>query len=296
MDAARCAWRSILALATTCTLAPWTMACSRARTAVGPGRSFRGSNIPGSPRSPSRPLTVPSTPARSLPPCSSASTAAAPGGSWRSMRKLPSGPAWSFPPRPWTSHVRAIALSYVDPDLVVVGIELGGVREKHRRRRDLAGPEARRPARLPLPVRASRSYRPTVRGRGRRVRQEHRFWGQLGIVWTKGWACTTCGDWPWTRKTPRLSTLRLPRDRTGRTAGARRARQSTGKSRGEPWQAALEGLDAFPYALCPDPETPGVLYAGLGDGTILRGAETGESWEEVARVAPGLQALAAVSA
>src|ERR671928_968925 len=52
------------------------------------------------------------------------------GSSWRElggMRKLPSQPTWSFPPRPWTSHVRAIALSYTDPDLVVVGIELGGV-------------------------------------------------------------------------------------------------------------------------------------------------------------------------
>jgi photosystem II stability/assembly factor-like uncharacterized protein len=63
----------------------------------------------------------------------------------------------------------------------------------------------------------------------------------------------------------------------------------------EPWQASLEGLDAFPYALCPDPETSGILYAGLGDGTILRGTETGESWEEIARVPPGLEALAAVS-
>jgi photosystem II stability/assembly factor-like uncharacterized protein len=63
----------------------------------------------------------------------------------------------------------------------------------------------------------------------------------------------------------------------------------------EPWQTALEGLDAFPYALCPDPEAPRALFAGLGDGTILRGADAGESWEEVARVGRGLEALAAVS-
>jgi hypothetical protein len=52
------------------------------------------------------------------------------GGSWRElegMGNLPSAPTWSFPPRPWTSHVRAIALSYSDPHLVVAGIELGGV-------------------------------------------------------------------------------------------------------------------------------------------------------------------------
>ncbi len=43
------------------------------------------------------------------------------------MRHLPSAPTWSLPPRPWTSHVRAIAPSHTDPNLVVAGIELGGV-------------------------------------------------------------------------------------------------------------------------------------------------------------------------
>ena len=64
----------------------------------------------------------------------------------------------------------------------------------------------------------------------------------------------------------------------------------------ERWEPVLEGLAAFPYALCQDPQSPGTLYAGFGDGMILRGANAGEGWEEVARVAPGLQALAAVSA
>ena len=52
------------------------------------------------------------------------------GDSWQELeglKNLPSAPTWSFPPRPWTSHVRAIALSYEDPNLTVVGIELGGV-------------------------------------------------------------------------------------------------------------------------------------------------------------------------
>jgi hypothetical protein len=52
------------------------------------------------------------------------------GGSWlelERLKNLPSAPTWSFPPRPWTSHVRSIALSFEDPDLIVAGIELGGV-------------------------------------------------------------------------------------------------------------------------------------------------------------------------
>jgi hypothetical protein len=60
------------------------------------------------------------------------------------------------------------------------------------------------------------------------------------------------------------------------------------------WQPVLEGLAAFPYALCHDPLTPGALYAGLGDGSILHGTDAGANWEEVARVASGLDDLAAV--
>src|SRR6185503_4800574 len=40
---------------------------------------------------------------------------------------LPSRPTWSFPPRPWTSHVRWIAPSPHDHSLLLAGIELGGL-------------------------------------------------------------------------------------------------------------------------------------------------------------------------
>jgi photosystem II stability/assembly factor-like uncharacterized protein len=52
------------------------------------------------------------------------------GTSWRELEallELPSRPDWSFPPRPWTSHVRWIAPSLHDADLLLVGIELGGL-------------------------------------------------------------------------------------------------------------------------------------------------------------------------
>jgi photosystem II stability/assembly factor-like uncharacterized protein len=52
------------------------------------------------------------------------------GESWRELEgltSLPSASTWSFPPRPWTSHVRSVALSPEDPNLLVAGIELGGV-------------------------------------------------------------------------------------------------------------------------------------------------------------------------
>lgn len=43
------------------------------------------------------------------------------------LRDIPSAPTWSFPPRPWTSHVRWIAPNPAEPQLLLVGIELGGV-------------------------------------------------------------------------------------------------------------------------------------------------------------------------
>ncbi len=51
-------------------------------------------------------------------------------GAWEelsALRELPSAPTWSFPPRPWTSHVRWIAPSPHDAKLVLAGIELGGL-------------------------------------------------------------------------------------------------------------------------------------------------------------------------
>ena len=43
------------------------------------------------------------------------------------LTELPSTPTWSFPPRPWTSHVRWIAAHPADPETIYAGIELGGV-------------------------------------------------------------------------------------------------------------------------------------------------------------------------
>jgi hypothetical protein len=107
------------------------------------------------------------------------------GETWRELEallELPSRPHWSFPPRPWTSHVRWIAPSPHDAGLLLVGIELGGLMrstdggenwEEHRRRRDLAA--GRRRPRSPLHLvghRRSRRCGPLVRlGKYRPVRR-----------------------------------------------------------------------------------------------------------------------------
>lgn len=52
------------------------------------------------------------------------------GSTWRElagMRKLPSAPTWSFPPRPYTSHVRWIALDPREAGTVYICIEAGAL-------------------------------------------------------------------------------------------------------------------------------------------------------------------------
>jgi hypothetical protein len=52
------------------------------------------------------------------------------GHSWReldALRKLPSAPTWSFPPRPWTSHIRWITADPLVPGRVFAAAEAGAL-------------------------------------------------------------------------------------------------------------------------------------------------------------------------
>jgi len=220
------------------------------------------------------------------------------GGTWRElegMRKLPSQPTWSFPPRPWTSHVRAIALSHADADLVVVGIELGGVLrstdggETWQDQRPGAQPDCHSLSAHPD---APELFYEAGGGGFARSTDFGDSWESVdeGMGLHYVWGLAVDAEDP---SLVYASAAPGPYRAHGRGASGAAVYRKLGN---EPWRAALESLDAFPYALCPDPEVPGAVYAGLGDGTILRGEDAGESWEEVARVSPGLDALAAVSA
>jgi photosystem II stability/assembly factor-like uncharacterized protein len=218
------------------------------------------------------------------------------GDSWRElgeMGKLPSRPTWSFPPRPWTSHVRAIALSYADPGLVVVGIELGGVLrstdggETWQDQRPGAQPDChsmfahqRAPELLyeaggggfAMSTDFGDSWESVDEGMGL-----HYVWGVAADAEDPSLVYASAAPGPYRAHFGGASDAAIYR-RVGEGL----------------WEAVLEGLAAFPYALCPDPEAPGAVYAGLGDGTILRGEAAGERWEEVARVGQGIEALVAV--
>ncbi len=220
------------------------------------------------------------------------------GESWRElegMRNLPSAPTWSFPPRPWTSHVRAIALSYADPNLVVAGIELGGIL------RSTDGGETwqdQRPGAQPdchslsaHPEAPDLLYEAGGGGFARSTdfgdcwegadggMDLHYVWGLAADAEDPSLVYTSAASGPGRAHGRGYSNATIYR------------RSGNGR-----WQPVLESLAEFPYALCQDPEIPGTLYAGLGDGTILRGTDAGAKWEEVTRVASGIEDLTAVFA
>ena len=217
--------------------------------------------------------------------------------SWQELeglKNLPSAPTWSFPPRPWTSHVRSIALSFEDPDLIVAGIELGGVV------RSEDGGESwqdQRPgAYADCHTLTTHTAAPNIvyEAAGGGFAESEDFgesWAaaDTGLEHRYVWALAADRDDP---ALIYVSAAAGPGQAhgSGFSDAAIYRRSSAGR-----WEAVADRLAEFPYALVADPETPGALYAGFGDGRILYSANAGTSWDEAARV-PGLDALTVVQA
>lgn len=49
----------------------------------------------------------------------------------KSLNDLPSSRSWSFPPRPWTHHIRRIEPDSNNPDYVFAAIEAGALVQSH---------------------------------------------------------------------------------------------------------------------------------------------------------------------
>jgi photosystem II stability/assembly factor-like uncharacterized protein len=193
------------------------------------------------------------------------------------LLELPSQPTWSFPPRPWTSHVRWIAPSPLDARLLLVGIELGGLM------RSTDGGETwadHRPGAQPdvhsvvwHQSEAGRAYQAGGGGAA--------FSVDGGDTWTSAdhgrdrnytWAVATDpGDpdrWWLTASTGPFAA------HGGRDAQARIYRRVGGA----PWEPVHEPLAAMPYALAAG---EGRVFAGLADGRVLETTDGGGSWGEL---------------
>ena len=204
------------------------------------------------------------------------------GESWTelaSLRQIPSAPTWSFPPRPWTSHVRWIAPSPHDAGLLLVGIELGGVMrsedggETWSDHRPGAQPDCH-----------SLAWHPTVPGRAYEAGGGGAAWSaDGGETWAPAdegrdrhytWAVAVDPDDPdlWF-----VSASTGPYAAHG--AGSAEAVVYRRRAAG-PWEPLAGGLPqpltAMPYALA---FVDRLLVAGLADGAVFTSADRGASWE-----------------
>jgi photosystem II stability/assembly factor-like uncharacterized protein len=221
------------------------------------------------------------------------------GKTWRllpELRRLPSEPRWSFPPRPWTHHVSTIALHPTDPDGLFVGIELGGVMRSADGGRTWIdhNPQAHSDAHqlMTHPLAPERVYE--VAGQGIAVSPDRgESWRRLDGGLDRDYAWATAAD-PADPDLWYASVSRSPYAAHGRGDGQARLL----RSRGSGWQAIDQWGDEpplrrMPYALAALPDQPGRLLVGLRGGSMLLTGDAGETWS---RLEPGLLDVIALAA
>ena len=223
------------------------------------------------------------------------------GATWEdlaTLRDLPSSPTWSFPPRPWTSHVRWISPHQANPQLIYVGIELGGVM------RSTDGGttwEDRKPGSYhdshsvrTHPTALERVYE--AAGGGVAMSDDAgASWREIDdgmdrhYVW--GLAVDPVDPDLWYVSATH-SARYAHGDRNSAEAYIYRRRGS------EPWQVVGRGLPdplpVMPYALLVPQNRPNEVFAGFRDGQIWHSADQGEHWRQLNVGLDGLLALVAL--
>lgn len=203
------------------------------------------------------------------------------GGTWDelpSLKEIPSASTWSFPPRPWTSHVRWIAPSPHQAELVLVGIELGGVMRSPDGGRSWVdhAPGAQRDVH-------AIAWHPTVPGRAYEAAGGGTAWSNdAGLTWHRvdegrdrhyTWALAVDpadADCWYVSASPGPMQAHRPGN----------AQAHLYRRRGDrPWERLTRGLpdplDSMPYALT---IVGGILYAGLADGRLYLSDNGGDMW------------------
>ena len=209
------------------------------------------------------------------------------GRSWQerpALRNLPSAPTWSFPPRPWTHHVRWIAPDPVAEGRLFVAIELGGVM------RSLDGGvtwEDRKPGSQPdahtlatHPLAPGRVYEAAGGGYA-----ESRTGGAAwkgdddGLEHFYLWGLAVDPADP---ETVVVSAARGPyeaHDPSGAHSTIYR------RARGERWHEVRDGLPAprgrRVMSLAAHAPELGVFYAAAQEGDLYRSADAGRSWQRL---------------
>jgi photosystem II stability/assembly factor-like uncharacterized protein len=218
-------------------------------------------------------------------------------GGWEelaTLRELPSAPTWSFPPRPWTSHVRWIAPSPHDVNLILAGIELGGLMrsedggatwQDHR-------PGAQRDVH-------SLAWHPSERGRAYESAGGGSAWSRdNGESW-EGVDGGRDRHYTWALAVdPADPDCWFVSAAPGpfQAHGSRPAQAALYRWRGEgPWEELDLGLprplETMPYALATSADG---LVAALRDGRLFQSGDQGDSWQPLE--AQGLTSVVAMAA
>lgn len=204
------------------------------------------------------------------------------GRSWRkltALQDIPSRPTWSFPPRPWTSHVRSIAPSPHDARLLLAGIELGGV----MRSTDGGETWSDHCAGAQKDVHAL-TWHPTEPGRAYEAGGGGAAWSRDGgLTWQAAdqgrdrhytWGLAVDRDDPdcwYISANPRARLAHY-----GEQSAEAYIYRWQGAGPWEPLGGGLpQPLDSFPYALA---ATANTLFAALGDGQIYQSKDRGVHW------------------
>jgi hypothetical protein len=205
------------------------------------------------------------------------------GESWdelTALQDIPSRERWSFPPRPWTSHVRWIAPDPHRPERLLVGIELGGLMYSDDGGESFSDhrPGAERDVH-------TLAWHPRAEGRAYEAAGGGAAWSRDGgLSWEPAdpgrahrycWALAADPTDPdrWF-----VSAAHGPRQTHG--GGPAHAALYRWEG-GGPWKAigaALPLSETMAYALV---SSDAGLFVGLADGRVFHSADRGDSVEEL---------------
>jgi BNR/Asp-box repeat protein len=212
------------------------------------------------------------------------------GGTWtelEALQEIPSRDRWSFPPRPWTHHVRWIAPDPHRAERLLVGIELGGLMASEDGGATFS--DHRPGAKLDA---HSLAWHPHVEGRAYQAAGDGAAWSHDG---GRTWEPADTGrdlGYCWALAVDRAD----PERWYVSAASGPGAAHSTSSARGrlyrwhDSWEARPLPADSMPYAL---EATDGELLAGMADGRILLSRDGGERWDELGPRVGSITAMAA---
>ena len=203
------------------------------------------------------------------------------------LQTIPSRDRWSFPPRPWTHHVRWIAPDPHHADRLLVGIELGGLMYTDDGGATFA--DHRPGAKMDVHMLA---WHPSADGRAYQAAGDGAAWSRdAGRSWDPADAGRDLG-YCWA-----LAVDPGEPDRWYVSASSSPFTAHTGSdARGRlyrwegSWRALPLPSETMPYTLA---AVDGQLVVGLSDGRFLASGDRGESWDELAARVDGIWAMAA---